>query len=160
MDRFGQLQNEEDDFDEKEFDYDDDFVSEDELDFQPERNVFERVGIQSDKIHTGIDIEHIKDPFERFTVQVDAISRNLIHSGINISDKDIENMIDKINSISSIEYKNPTGFVLGYIASQNGNVLEKKRLEYVFKAVLPYISDESINKSDIVRYARYWHIVL
>jgi hypothetical protein len=153
MDVFGDLPEDNED----EYDYSDEDEWKDELDFQPEVDVYERVGLPGERL-AGIEKmddelgREILDPVERFTRQVNAISRN---PNIQLSEEDTDILLSKISNISNINYKNPTGYVLGYIATRGGRNLDKKSVTNIFKYILPKLQ-ESVEQPDVIRYGRYW----
>jgi hypothetical protein len=131
----------------------DDWLSDDDADFKPEAKAFERVsgGLLGTK--TDIEKKHLQDPTEKFSITVDAIARNLSNY-TDIQQTDIDKMIENISSLKYIEFKNPTGYVLGYLASKGGKKIEKSIIENVFKKALPHT--QGITEPDIIRYAKLW----
>lgn len=125
-----------------------------EDDFQLEAKAYERLGGAVLLSQLTGKKKGVEDPIERFSVQVDAISRKLKEYG-NITESDIVMMLDKANNLKNIEHKNPTAYILGFIASEKGKNITKKSADFVFKNVLPY-AGENIEKEDVIRYARLW----
>ncbi len=137
-----------------------------ELDLVPEINAFSRVGLPgssliSKKPTTRLE-QASQDPLDRFRRNVDAISRNL-----NIDEQSIDKMIVKAADLDSVEYKNPTAYVLGFLATEGGNVLSKEKFNYVINSVLPHAKSDaksgaksddgvSILPADVIRYSRLW----
>lgn len=131
-----------------------------------EAKAFERVG-PSGKLaeflsSTGVDLgdgrrENI--PLEdRFMITLDAVSRGLAEDNTaNISEADINIMLEKASSIENLKYKNPTAFILGYLASEGGRSLKKQVVHNVITKVLPKVAGNGgITPPDVIRYARYW----
>lgn len=132
-----------------------------EEEYKPERNINERVGL-ADELIGLFSNENIKtrDPLELFRRKVRAISLNIKEEfkGV-ISQKDINKIIINAENIKYVDFKNPYGYVLGYIASSGGNKIDKKNVEYIFNNILPFINSESENfvkQPDVIRYAKFW----
>lgn len=147
-------------------------ASGDEFEFKPEVDVYERVGLPGTMISaiSGTTMSGnlgelqkkinrmVQSPDDRFIIYVNAIFRKMISGDIiNLSEPDLVNMLSKVKNIRNIEYKNPTAYILGYIASQGGNKkpLDKATVNKVLN-ILPKIDDISITPPDVIRYARYW----
>lgn len=139
--------------------------------FKDEINVYDRIGIP--ELEGGLnifgniegklgDINKKLDRMSRsdedsFKVYVNAISRKIM-SGSNIfkiNNNDIVKMLKKVNSIKNIQHKNPSVYVLGYLASNKGKEITKESINKVIKEVLHEI-DGNIKGPDILRYARFW----
>lgn len=103
---------------------------------------------------------------QRFLINVDAISRNLINddeSNSGLSEDDITKMLEHTEN-NDIDYKNPCGWVLGYIVNKGFiNKTEKDSLSFVIKSVLKNANTSNTQDSwgvtspDVVRYMRYWN---
>lgn len=133
---------------------DEDYDDIERPDYQPEYRAFERAGpvsLISDK-----STRNIQDPVERFQSQVDGISRSLADNGASIAESDIARMLEKISSLNKVEYKNPTAYVLGYLASTRGTEITQSSTSNVFDKVLPSARDRSVKPEDVLRYARLW----
>ena len=113
----------------------------------------------------GIDGRPLKTqtPEGRFCLRVNAVSRNINDScgGKLLSEADIQILLDKSPGAHRVRYKNPTAFVLGYIATGRGTrVITKDSLNVTWvcyeKTAGGIDRDESIKKPDIIRYARLW----
>jgi hypothetical protein len=156
-----------------EYEYNDDFnYDDDEFITKDEVGAFDRVTMTGNTFLCGgttisgnIDelkkkIKYItQDPEEKFSCYVDAISRYLNSLGANISQTDINIMLDKVRYIKNIDKKNPTAYILGYITSKGGKDIEKKQFKYVVDKILPLVDvKNNITEPDILRYARLWLI--
>lgn len=149
------------------------FEGEVEIEFKPSINAYERAGLPSAvaaMLGTNIggelgELEKkinrlVQDPADRFAIYVDAISRSLINRDIvKLSQDDIESMLMPIRNIKNVEHKNPTAYILGYIASQGGRSLQHQIVEKVLKVMLPSVEDSSVKEPDVIRYARFWMIL-
>ena len=70
--------------------------------------------------------------------------------------KDIRNKLcEKANTLDKVKYLNPMAFILGYLATNGGTVMDKKTILHILNN-LELINDETITKPDIIRYSRYW----
>lgn len=142
-----------------------------ENDFQSEINVYERVGMPGATAEfLGVsfgggalsDLQRkinkmFQDPSERFAVYVDAIYRNLSDKkGVKLNDDDIFRMLTKIKTIKNIQHKNPTAYILGYIASDGGRNITKESMKNVITNIIPSVRDWDIKPADVLRYARFW----
>jgi len=94
-----------------------------------------------------------KNPIERFSGTVDAISRNL-----EIDEAIIESVLLKIISLKNIQYTNPVGYIFGYIATNGGREMDKSSIQDIFKKLNLYnnITDAGMEPPDLIRYARFW----
>lgn len=105
----------------------------------------------------------IQTPLGRFCIKVYAISRNIESECALINQPDIEMLQTFSQKVPMVRYKNPTAFVLGYIATKRGSIkIDPKSLEeaYIcYKKTVSVDKDESIKKSDIIRYSRLWNIL-
>lgn len=167
--KYGKIKESEyEDFDDE--DYED--YEEDEFITKEEVGAFDRVAMKGNTFLCGGttisgNINELKrkinyitqDPEERFSCYVDAISRNLNSLGANISQIDIDIMLNKIKYIKNIDKKNPSAYILGYITTKGGKEIDKKQFKYVVDKVLPLIdSKNNITNEDIIRYSRLWII--
>ena len=93
---------------------------------RPEIGAYNRVGLPGD-IHGGFIgsdgkiNRNMLEPLEIFQMQVDAIARKLKGQNIKkiMDESDIQKMIEKSNKLMYVNYKNPTAYVLGYLAIYN-----------------------------------------
>ncbi len=129
---------------------------------RPEIGAYNRVGMAGDMIGmiTGPDGKinrGMLDPLQIFQIQVDAISRHLKDQKIKkpLDDRDIQKMIEKSIVLRHVNYKNPTAYVLGYIASNGGSRITQEQFNNSSK-LLEYVYDTSVLEPDILRYARLW----
>lgn len=101
-------------------------------------------------------------PRERFILQVNAIYNNLTENGIiSLVDGEIDAILDRAEYIPNIQYKNPTAYILGYMANAGSarNKLNRKNVENILRNVLPKIpADAGITEPDVIRYARLWQL--
>ena len=92
----------------------------------------------------------IKDPVTSFKDTLSAVAISL-----DINQDYIAFMKEKADILRNIDDKNPTAYVLGFLASNKGTSknLEKETVLNVFKKYLPQVMDKSIKEPDVVRYA-------
>ena len=70
-------------------------------------------------------------------------------------------MLEKVDNIADIQYKNPIAYILGYLASRGGQSLRRNDVLSVINHVLPKLNnDGSVQPPDVIRYARYWTYIL
>jgi hypothetical protein len=139
--------------------------------YEAEIGAFERTGMGG-RVGTALaggiigDLQkkmmrEMASPEERFAQYVDAISRRLNGEDIvSISNPEIDTMLDKIPSIAAVRYKNPTAYILGFLASRGGRVMDRDKVVDIITNVLPLIGDSGVEGPDVVRYARYWTMYL
>jgi hypothetical protein len=140
--------------------YNDDYNENVENMFGDERNVYERVGMRGD---INVDIDMIgmekkksqKTPLERFIESVNAITLQIINEKNMLSQGDLKIILETITSLNKPEYKNPTGYVLGYMASNGGFNMVGEKIFDIFD-LLEFLEDKSVKPEDVIRYARLW----
>lgn len=165
MDRFGDLESGSEVGD---FDYEDDDYN--EFNPKPEANAYDRTGMPGSSLLNCGDVggnfgdiqkkinRMVHEPEQRFACYVDAICRNLANSDhVQLGQEDIDIMIGKIRNIKDVGKKNPTAYILGYMASRNGMRLDKNVFDNVVKRVLPLVdASAGVTPPDIIRYSRLW----
>lgn len=138
-------------------DDDDDYI--DEPVFQHSINAFSHTGFAP--LGLGrLDVLGMGKKFDakgHFKETVNAIAQQLREDRIKLSGNDMEQLIDRIDSLKEPQYKNATAYVLGYIASDGGREINRKNLNNVFKTILKTVSDKSVKEEDVLRYARLWY---
>jgi len=93
-----------------------------------------------------------QEPLEKFTQSVEAVALS-----IKIAESDIDEMNKKAEYLDTVEHKNPTAYVLGFLASGKGNLLNQTNYRETVSKYLPLIDKEScVYEHDIIRYARLW----
>lgn len=68
---------------------------------------------------------------------------------VSISNTDIEKIVDLVHKIDHVQYKNALAFLAAYY-TLDGKTINKTKLDYISKL----LSDDKVNKADIIRYAR------
>lgn len=102
-------------------------------------------------------MKELSSPEETFQLYVDAISRKLNGDNIlDISQQEIDAMIDEMPKVPDIQYKNPTAYILGFITTSGGREINSGKIKMVIDEVLPQLPDSGIEAPDVVRYARMW----
>ena len=141
--------------------YNDDYNENVENMFGQERNVYERVGMRGD---VNVDIDMIgmdkkkpsqKTPLERFIESVNAITLQIMNEKKMLSQGDLKIILETITSLKKPEYKNPTGYVLGYMDSNGGFNMVGEKIFDLFD-LLEFLEDKSVKPEDVIRYARLW----
>ena len=127
--------------------------------FGQERNVYERVGIRGDiDIELGGGLEKKKSqktPLERFIETVNAITLQIINEKNMLTQGDLKIILESISLVNKPEYKNPTAYVLGYMASNGGFNMIGEKIFDIFE-LLEFVQDKTVNPEDIIRYSRLW----
>lgn len=120
------------------------------LDFFDEDGKMAELGVRSDR--------ELQDPVQKFTSFVRCVARRMSSDKvINLTTEDLKFILDQIGKIPSPEYKNPTGFVIGYwlvSCETSYNAINKKRYNKI-KPNLKNI-EYPLEEKDIIRYARFW----
>ena len=111
-----------------------------------EYGVFDRVGLPGQVMGEG-DLRS-SDPIERFHIITRSIAAKLY-----LDHRDMEALENSFDKVKDPEYKNPLGYVLGYIASRGGTKIDN---ETVDKAFLSLEKDGDVKQPDVIRYARLW----
>jgi hypothetical protein len=129
--------------------------------FEAEIGAYGRVGFPGSdlvgKTPTSRLERSTQEPIERFRQRVNAVSQKI--KNLNESDIDQSNIIEMLTmaaNLDVVEHKNPTAYVLGYLASGGGVSLSStKDFNYVIENLLPHL-DEYVLPPDVIRYARLW----
>ena len=132
-----------------------------EDDLAPEIDVFSRVGLPGHGLLGGKPLTRAEkiamDPLEKFRVAVDAISRQLNSwEGITIREDSIAAMIESAAALEAVEHKNPTAYILGFLATGGGRRIDQTELAKVLKTILPRAESGNVQPPDVIRYARLW----
>lgn len=94
-----------------------------------------------------------KDPIERVKGRIEAICLdNNIYSYEQI--EEINDLLDTIEQ-NKRQYINPTAFIFGRYVIVNKNI-DGKKLNDVFNKYSNILQDNSVDKVDVIRYARFW----
>lgn len=131
---------------------DDNEYVEEEQELIAERKAFERVGVSM--------ASTAKTPKEKFKNVVSSIFYKL-KTQLNFSDTDLTNILDPVDKISKIQYKNQTAYILGYYVTKGGRdkLINTRsmvdRLDRAESAIDD--SDPSITRADIIRYSVFWN---
>ena len=129
--------------------------------YAPEINAFERVGLPGNDFIGGKAMTRAEkmalEPLEKFRIAVDAVSRQIgAWEGTTIHQDNITEMLEAAAALQMVEHKNPTAYVLGYLASEGGKGITDERLSTVLKVILPRAESGSVEPPDVIRYARLW----
>lgn len=99
-------------------------------------------------------------PFGRFTLKVDAIARNIDSecTTIGLSNNDIQTLLDTSEKLKHVEHKNPSGYILGYLATQGGRKqISRDSLKSVWTCYQKLRrKDGTVKEPDIIRYSTLW----
>lgn len=144
---------------------------EEEGQFLPEVNIFERGEIVNESTleqiarDAGVNpevrkkTEKFSDNRWRFYVYVNAAAYRLIDEGIvpGVKKNEVTLILKQIQHFENIAFKNPETFVLGYAVAKNGTINKQVLSEVVSK--LGQLTTK-IKPTDVLRYARLWQEVL
>jgi hypothetical protein len=98
-----------------------------------------------------------KDSVERVKGRIEAICLdNNIYSYEQI--EEINDLLDTIEQ-NKRQYINPTAFIFGRYVIVNKNI-DGKKLNDVFNKYSNILQDNSVDKVDVIRYARLWFSIL
>jgi len=102
-------------------------------------------------------MKELATPEDRFQLYVDAISRKLNGDNImNVSQTEIDAMLDAMPMVPNIQYKNPTAYILGFLATAGGRKISVSKIKTIIEEVLPQLPESGVEAPDVVRYARLW----
>jgi len=141
--------------------YENQFEEETEnIGMEAEVNAFERMGVRTEfnmPFMDNLDKKNKlkKTPLERFYESVNGISLQLLEKN-KLSQGDVTYILESIVKLDKPEYKNATGYILGYIVSGGGNKINKKKLLEVIELLTDFLEDKSVQAPDIIRYSRLW----
>jgi hypothetical protein len=140
----------------------DDNISEDEYiqEYGNEVNIYNRVGgfFQHNvmgELGTGhIDLD-LRDPIQRFTQFTKTVATDMVTKRfIFLKRPDIDYIVDQIQYIKNVKYKNPTAFVLGFYVTTREGTIDKVKFNNLVK-YLPLL-EYPVRESDVIRYANFW----
>jgi hypothetical protein len=98
----------------------------------------------------------ILSPLERFKLRVGAIGHDIVGTGTIPLNMNGRNAACRMaENIENVKYFNPTAYVLGYIVTNGGDVIDPDIMTVVFNN-LSTLQDDSVKPADVVRYSRYW----
>ena len=129
--------------------------SSEEVRFENEYNVYERVGGFLGELGTGEADVDLRDPVQRFTQFTKTVAQEMISQGIiTLKKPDVRYIIDQIPDIPNPKYKNPTAFVLGFWVTRRDGTIDKDRI----KKLLPHLASLTypVKNFDVIRYANLW----
>jgi hypothetical protein len=133
----------------------------DDLDLQSGFADIERVSRAEDCGSIPVNLSNLKeidqlthDPVERFKIHVGATSHSMTEDGLYDITIDDRNKMCRVSShLDNVKYLNATAYILGYVATDGGRAINKKKLKEIFTDKL---KDDSVKPPDILRYARFW----
>lgn len=103
--------------------------------------MYERAGgyLQHDilgELGTGDADIDIRDPIQRFTQFTKTVTNDVNNQGvISLKRPDIKYILDQIQHVPHVKYKNPTAFVLGFWVTTRDGTINKDR----FKKLVPFL---------------------
>lgn len=137
----------------------------DEFELEPEMGAYDRVAVTNltgNAPKTRLE-KAAQEPLEKFIQSVEAICLDIRNDGINITNGDILEMIETASYLEHVEHKNPSAYILGFLATEGGKKLlqtedgKKELYLKIIKKALPLIDSEaSVFPEDVIRYSRLW----
>ena len=125
---------------------------ENEQEFLPEYNIFERSEIETNDINWKFKQTNPIEYFKVIIVQIATKLEKMLF--VDLQNNDVTRILSKISSIPVLQNKNATCLILGYLIVKNGiineNLLKKTR------QIATKLEDDNINTEDVLRYARLW----
>lgn len=113
---------------------------EDDVEYLPERGVFDRVTFQNEKI----DVRSAEGTFLYAFFEVYEILRDKL----NLTETKRNAMVQIAKTLPDIRHKNATAFIYGYLVSEKGRISRTTLTELSSKLEL------KVTQADILRYAR------
>jgi len=141
--------------------YENEFEEEGEnIGMEAEVNAFERMGVRTEfnmPFMDNLDKKNKlkKTPLERFYESVNAICLQLLEKN-KLSQGEVTFILESIIKLDKPEYKNASGYILGYIVSEGGNKINKNKLLEAIDLTTDFLEDKSLQAPDIIRYSRLW----
>lgn len=155
---------------------------------QPTWSDTQRVGFIGSRIEGKGSLQDIEKEIEkrtkgqnpdiRFRERIQAISRNYIDNEIinykikgrkvKFDADTISDILKSVDYIQTVQYKNPTAYILGFFASNGGVEIDEESIQNIFKLVTDkkdkkgkvtkdaIIKDGNVKPADIIRYANLW----
>jgi hypothetical protein len=141
--------------------------NQEDIEFENEYNVYERVEnryLQPNIAELGTDVEaDLRDPIQRFTSFTRTVAQDMVAQGfITLRRADIYYIIEQIQYVPYVKYKNPTAFVLGFWVVKRDGTIDKSKVNKLIEinpnteqnilARLNY----PVRPADVIRYANFW----
>lgn len=143
-----------------------------EYDERPEVKAFERAGPTSklaEIIDRSLDDGKVKSADQRFYETVDRVVRQMMADNLGgLSENDINILLETAkNRLPGIKFKNPIGYIFGYVASKGGRSMEpdfvktviygrEKERQDITKLRENLFTEGGLKPPDIIKYGRLW----
>ena len=111
-----------------------------------EINAYERAGGGI----TSYTLKSVKNPKEKYKFILSSLFEKM---GLNLSMHDKNAILQSVAARDDIIYKNPYGYILGYIGSRGGTGITKDSMTQAFNGIG---SAEGIEEPDVIRYSVFW----
>lgn len=122
--------------------------------YMDEINAFERAGVGS---MANTSLKNVSNPIEAFRLRLSGVFNKVKRQSM-LTEGDLAVMLEPIAIIENIKFKNPAGYLVGYIASEKGTRITEKGFKAAFD-LLDIINDVKtmiLSPPDIIRYAVFW----
>lgn len=126
-----------------------------EVRFENEYNVYERIGGVDLLGELGTGEADLRDPLQRLTQFTKTVAQEMITQGIIFLKKpDVQYIINQIPDVPNPKYKNPTALVLGFWVTKRDGTIDKDRV----KKLIPDLPSLTypVKDYDVIRYANLW----
>ena len=146
------MYSDEDNDDYYDYDYEDNI--EEDKKYGDEFKAFERIGFQNILLSGDRKTGIISDE-ERFAEKVNVYLQKYREELFD--DSQISYLLDKINSIKDVRFKNSLAYVLGYYVVDSDSInkyINKNKFNKIKKIIKT--ESEIVSLPDIIRYARMW----
>lgn len=137
------------------YDYGEEDYGQDDVKFEQSVNAFEHMSSSLVALLTDQTGKNT-NPVDRFIIAVDAICRKNMDK-LKLSEVDIATMLNTAVGLKDIQYKNPYGFIIGFVASNGGFNYDNMDNAFKINDKIAFAVSPGVYKEDIVRYARYWN---
>ncbi len=136
-------------------------IYEEDYETRPSFDAFNRIGAPGAILAPVIRDIRKATPKERFIEFTNSMALAIKDKYKNfLYDGDIAPLLSNIENVKNVGYKNPLGYILGYISIDKYGNINKDRINTIFDN-LESINSEiaptaNITKPDVLRYARLW----
>lgn len=135
------------------------------VEFRPEVDVFERVGLPDQYLVPDIKNIRKSTPKERFINFVNSIANSIKEEFKDfITEDEIIIILKQSEKIPFIEFKNPLGFIVGYLVINSRRDIDDFKYKKItkpnnLKKLNELLPTANLTEPDIIRYARLWKTI-
>jgi hypothetical protein len=136
----------------------DDWFEQDE--YVAERGAYDRtgnMGVLDAILDNAEEFGGVRTQEDTFKKAVNAMCMDLTKQGIvELSKADADNILRSTDRITDYKFKNPLGYILGYVATHGGANFDRTRILKLFKDLPRIDTSGGTTPPDVLRYARFW----